>query len=243
MRWVMSAFGLGLGAVAASAAAGASAQDAPTAPVVVEFYTSQGCSSCPPADALFTEIARRPNVIGLALHVDYWDYLGWEDSFGSPEHTERQRAYAKTHGERTIYTPQMIVGGTDLLIGHDEDALMARIAAHAAEPTLVAIDLDLEGRTLRISLAPQGAPVGPVDVQVVAYAPTRPMTVEGGENAGYHHDFVNVVVDWRAIGRWDGAAPAELEHGLGPDLGEDADLAVIVQRPSHGPIVAAATVP
>jgi hypothetical protein len=243
MRWVLSVLGLGLAAATVIAVAEGSADDAPTSPVVVELYTSQGCSSCPPADALFSKIARLPGVIGLALHVDYWDYLGWEDPFGSPAHTDRQRAYAKAHKERTIYTPQIIVDGEDLLIGHDEQALLAHVAEHSQEPVVVAIGLTLAERTLRISLAPRGEPVGPVEVQVVQYVPNRPMTVEAGENAGYHHDFTNVVTEWDAVGRWDGASAVELDHPLGPDGAEGARLVVIVQEPRHGSIVGAATLP
>ena len=76
-------------------------------PVVVELYTSQGCSSCPPADVMFNELAERDDVIVIALHVDYWDYIGWKDEFGDPAHADRQRAYANTAGRRSIYTPEM----------------------------------------------------------------------------------------------------------------------------------------
>ena len=82
-------------------------------PVVLELFTSQGCSSCPPADALLAELAERPDIIALALHVDYWDYLGWKDSFGSPKYTARQRAYAKAARSRSVYTPEMVVQGED----------------------------------------------------------------------------------------------------------------------------------
>src|SRR5918996_4983900 len=100
---------------------------AQTNPVVVELFTSQGCSSCPPADALLAELAGKDGVIALALHVDYWDYLGWADSFASPAFTARQRAYAKKAHSRTIYTPQMIVQGEDRLVGSDDEMVLARI--------------------------------------------------------------------------------------------------------------------
>ena len=100
------------------------------APVVVELFTSQGCSSCPPADALLAELAGAEGVIALALHVDYWDYLGWTDSFAAPKHTERQRAYAKAAKSRTIFTPQMVVQGSERLKGHDAERIRNRIEAH-----------------------------------------------------------------------------------------------------------------
>ena len=89
--------------------------------VVVELYTSQGCSSCPPADAYLEELAQEPGVIALALHVDYWDYLGWKDEFANPDFTDRQKTYATANGSNTIYTPQMVVAGTDMVEGSDPD--------------------------------------------------------------------------------------------------------------------------
>jgi len=86
-------------------------------PVVVELFTSQGCSSCPPADKILGELAKRDDVIALSLHVDYWDYLGWKDDFASPAHTARQQGYATALGERMMFTPQMIIGGTDSVVG------------------------------------------------------------------------------------------------------------------------------
>ena len=85
-------------------------------PVVVELFTSQGCSSCPPADALLHELAARDDVVALAMHVDYWDYIGWKDVFGNPAHSARQRAYAKAGNRRMVYTPQMIVNGENRLL-------------------------------------------------------------------------------------------------------------------------------
>jgi hypothetical protein len=237
MRRFVSLVGFGL--VAGLAVGPAAAVDGvPGTPVVVEFYTSQGCSSCPPADELFAEIAGIPGVIALALHVDYWDYLGWEDVFGRAAHTARQKAYAKAHRERTIYTPQMIVEGEDLLIGHDEESLRARIAAHAAQPAAVSVALDRIGAMLRIVVEPASGPVGPAEVQFVEYLPSRTVTVEGGENAGYRHDFVNIVTRWATIGRWDGQETVEIDHEIDAEAGDG--VAVIVQSPRHGPILGAA---
>ena len=97
------------------------------APVVLELYTSQGCSSCPAADALLEELADQPGLLPLALHVDYWDYIGWADTFAHPGFTERQKAYARAAGERMIYTPQMIVGGVARVEGNDATAVAEAI--------------------------------------------------------------------------------------------------------------------
>lgn len=209
-------------------------------PVVVELFTSQGCSSCPPADAILAEIADRPDVIALALHVDYWDYLGWEDPFGRAEHTARQRAYAKKVRQRSVYTPQMVVQGVDRVGGADHEAVAAFIAAHQARPAPVLLRAERHGPVLRIRLAPVAPAVaGPADVYVVRYLMAGTMLIEHGENAGRQADYVNVVTDWRAVARWDGDAEAELAVEL-PDAGP---IAVIVQRERLGPVLAAAKLP
>lgn len=206
------------------------------APVVVELYTSQGCSTCPPADALLADLAQRDGVIGLSLHVDYWDYLGWVDSFGKPRHTARQRGYAKAMHERSLFTPQVIVQGQDRLIGHDAAAISASIAAHAAEPQPVALRAARETGGLRIELAPAGAPVGAALVHVVHFLPGAAVAITGGENAGHEMRYTNVVTDWTTVGEWDGAGPADLRV----EGGGDGPLAVIVQQARFGPILAAA---
>src|SRR5690606_3856896 len=128
----------------------ASAQELP---VVVELYTSQGCSSCPPADALMEELAARSDVIALSLHVDYWDYIGWEDSFAQPAYGQRQRSYAQAAGEHMVYTPQMVIGGTHQVIGTDAMALMDAIRAHAALPVAVNLELRHSGAQLQITMS------------------------------------------------------------------------------------------
>ncbi len=235
MRWLAPLGGLGLVLAVAAAPQAGRAQS----PVVVEFFTSQGCSACPPADAFFAELAERADVVALALHVDYWDYLGWQDVFGRAEHTERQRAYAKANGERTIYTPQMIVQGENLLFGHEEGPVRERIAAHEAKPERVKLALRRAGGGVEITLEPAGGAVGTAEVHVVEYAPERTMTIEGGDNQGYHHTFKNVVTSWATVGRWDGASSVTLRHDA--DLGEH--VAVLVQRTGHGAILSAATLP
>lgn len=131
---------------------------APTGrPVVLELYTSQGCASCPPADEMMLELAAREDVIALALHVDYWDYIGWPDTFGRRLFTERQQAYARRHGHSTIYTPQVVVNGIELIEGFRTMQVMDSIAAHAQRPVEVALVLTRgEGGTLRIEATPEG---------------------------------------------------------------------------------------
>ncbi len=221
-------------AVAAHAAGGRAA-----APVVLELYTSQGCSSCPPADALLNELAQRDGVIALSLHVDYWDYLGWKDEFGRPEHSARQRAYAKAARARTLYTPELVVQGQDRLKGHDAKGAIADIEELAEAPPTATLTLARDGRSLRLHLAPTGAAVGAADIQLVHYIPNRTVAIAAGENAGRDITYTNIVTDWRKVGTWDGTGPLDLTL----DDVADGPLAVIVQRAQMGPVLTAAKLP
>jgi hypothetical protein len=207
--------------------------------VVVELFTSQGCSSCPPADAFFETLARDPRVIALALHVDYWDYLGWEDSFAHAAFTARQKDYARAAGERMIYTPQMVVGGVDRVVGSEPEAVMAAVAAHAAKGSSFRLTVTREGDRLVIS----AEAVPPVDrqvtVQVVRYTPHAEVAIERGENAGHIIAYHNIVTDWARVGEWQASAPLEMAAeapGAGPAV-------VILQAAGMGEILAAAEVP
>jgi hypothetical protein len=231
-----------LAAAAALLPVGASAQGAP---VVVELFTSQGCSSCPPADALLTELAGREGVIALALHVDYWDYLGWKDGFARPGHTKRQRAYAKAAKSRSVFTPEMVVQGVERVKGHDAERVLAEIARFAQRPAEAELELERDGDTLAIRLEPKdavagpgaGAVAGPADVHLVRFVPSAEVLIEAGENAGRSVTYTNIVSEWETIARWDGASPVSMRYeGL-----KEGPVAVIVQRKHMGPVLTAAT--
>lgn len=209
-------------------------------PVVVELFTSQGCGYCPPADAILAELAERPEVIALALHVTYWDYLGWKDSFGHEVHDGRQRGYAKTVRERTVYTPQIIVQGVDRVGGAKHDRVMALVEEHQSRPPQVRLDVRRDGRTLDVSLAPVGPTgVGPCEIHVVRFIAGDTVHIEAGENAGHRVSYVNVVTHWGTVGAWDGRTPLDLSVELeGPE-----HVAVIVQRDRLGPVLSAAKLP
>lgn len=212
-------------------------------PVVVELFTSQGCSACPPADALLADMARRDDVIALALHVDYWDYLGWEDPFAQPAYTARQKAYARAAGERTIYTPQMIVGGADALVGPRAADLAVLIAHHAAIPGQVSVRLHSKDGKIVIDLRADPPLTNPAVIQIVRYAPSTRVEIVRGENAGRELDYANVVTAWHAVSDWDGLGPISLTATL--DGNEPAVLIVQSARPGKsvalpGPILAAA---
>jgi hypothetical protein len=206
-------------------------------PIVVELFTSQGCSSCPPADAMLADLARRDEVIALSLHVDYWDYIGWPDTFASATHSARQEAYARAAGERMVYTPQIIVNGQDRVVGGDTFAVMEKLQAHADATTTVDLRVTRDGDELRIEADP--APLArPLDVMLVRYLPKDEVTITGGENAGLTMSYHNIVTSWEAVGHWDGTEPLSLSQAIeGPET-----AVVLLQEPGPGPIRAAAKV-
>lgn len=227
------AFALGLGQ---SALAGPKA--------VVELFTSQGCSSCPPADAFLAELAEREDVVALSLHVDYWDYLGWKDSFGRLEHTERQYAYAKVRGDGKVFTPQMVVNGQEGLVGSNREALEEALT-HADLPLDVSISRN--GGALDIVVDPGEEALAyhlpDVTVRLIVFDPAATVAIARGENAGKTATYRNVVRSMRPIGMWKGE---RLEISLPADemlLHEDYGCAVLVQedrRDGPGRILGAA---
>lgn len=166
---------LGGGALA-MAPRGAAGAAAPL--VVLELFTSQGCSSCPPADALLTELATRPDVIVLSWHVDYWNRLGWPDPFASPAWTERQRRYAHRLAAE-VYTPALVVNGGVMVVGSDRAAVRAAIAAAPALPVATSLRRTEDGVVARVGPRPDGA-----SVTLVVYDPEHATPVRGGENSG-----------------------------------------------------------
>jgi len=217
---------------------GATTAVAQHSPVVVELYTSQGCASCPPADALMAELAKRPDVIGLALHVDYWDYLGWADIFANPAFTKRQKRYARAHGQKMIYTPQMIVAGTDMVQGNLAAEVLARIDAHSGAVPRVVLQATRHGA--RLVIEAEANP--PLDrnavIHLVRYLPHEAVEIERGENAGRAVVYHNIVSDWSTPAEWTGKDAIRLETALD---GEQP-VVVIVQEAGPGAVLAAVRV-
>jgi hypothetical protein len=230
--WAISAaFGLW-----AASSALVAAQDLGTSGTVVELYTSQGCSSCPPADAFLRKLAADPDVIALALHVDYWDYIGWSDRFAQPHFTERQKAYAHLVGSNTIYTPQMIVGGRDQVAGSDPEQVERAIRRDQRTPRKVQLQLMRQGDQVVILAEASPHLNAPVQVQLVRYHPLASVDIEYGENAGRVLDYANIVTDWDILGQWDGVSAL---HLTAPVSGDDP-VVVILQIEGPGEILAAA---
>ena len=208
--------------------------------VVVELFTSQGCSSCPPADAVMLELAQRRDVIGLALHVDYWDYIGWKDQYASPAFSKRQRGYAQVAGRRMVYTPQMIVNGQEDVVGARAMKLAELISKHQDKPRAVSLSARREGGKVVVKLEPlSGAPdSGPCEVTLVRYTRLQTTEITSGELAGRKLEYANTVDGWNVLGQWDGVSPVEFTA----QIEGDRPAVILIQRPGFGPILAAVRV-
>lgn len=204
-------------------------------PTVLELYTSQGCSSCPPADAMMADLIEMDDVIALSLHVDYWDYLGWKDDLADPAFTQRQHSYAHEAGGRTVYTPQMVIGGKDHVIGSRPMQVMDQLRAHAAADDPVIVTLERVGDVLQINATAEGLS-GDAVVQVVRFIPEVVRDIKRGENAGRTISYLNVVTSWTEVGAWDVSGDLSFEA----DVAGDQGVAVIVQNGRFGPILGAA---
>lgn len=220
-----------------SAPAAQAQQSGAAAPlVVVELFTSQGCNSCPPADALLGELATRPNVLALSMHVDYWDYLGWADPFAMAENTRRQESYQRAMGARTVYTPQIIIQGSQGMVGSRARVVEAAIAAQAKAPQQALVTLRRSSAGLVAEISAVGGPAGAADVVLVTFSTPPATPIERGENRGETILYTNVVNRLETLGTWDGAAAAVFEA----EPSESGSTAVIVQRTGHGAILGAA---
>ena len=198
---------------------------------VVELFTSQGCSSCPPADRAFSGISKRGGIIALAWHVDYWDYLGWKDTFSSSQATARQQKYAAAVGSSS-YTPQIIVNGKRVVEQASSTAAIAS-AMQGSLPVKLSIISSPGGRVIEV-----GAGTGSANLVLVKFHRDKSIIITRGENAGstvtYHHP----VIGARNIGTWTGSA---LKHELlAGECGSSIGCAVILQRPGVGEILGAA---
>ncbi|MEJ6388979.1 DUF1223 domain-containing protein [Gymnodinialimonas ulvae] len=207
-------------------------------PVVVELFTSQGCAACPPADALLGELAGRDDVIALALHVDYWDYIGWEDTFADPAFTARQHGYAHSAGSTVVYTPQMVVGGVDHVGGHRPMQVADSIAAHRAAPDPVEVVAEVTdtGWQVRATWTGAEAEMPPMVVQVVTFVPEEHVEITRGENAGLTTVYHNIVQSWQAVAEWSGTDTFDAQVIPTGDMRH----VVIVQATDHGAIMGAA---
>lgn len=207
-------------------------------PVVVELFTSQGCSSCPPADAMMSMLAGQRGVLPLSFHVDYWDYLGWADSFARPEFSARQEAYARVAGERSVYTPQLIVAGTDTAVAPGPAQIKGLIETHQMAPALLNVQRSKKADADLIELMPLSDLGGEVEVSLIRFLPERSVEVRGGENDGRSITYTNVVLAMERLAKWDGAAPLRLNVRAGEvsddRFPDDTRHVILVQQDQPG---------
>lgn len=177
---------------------------------MVELFTSQGCSSCPPADQIIGELAKDPSVIALSLPIDYWDYLGWKDTLADSRFSARQKAYSHMRGEREVYTPQVVVNGSAHVIGSDRARIESAIeGTKKADGVMsVPISMTLAGKQINISVAASGK--GPAaahgEVWICSISKAVPITIGRGENRGREITYHNVVRNLLKVGDWNGSS-------------------------------------
>ncbi|HEX4081131.1 MAG TPA: DUF1223 domain-containing protein [Rhizomicrobium sp.] len=210
--------------------------------VVVELYTSQGCDSCPPADALLARLADRKDVLALSLPITYWDMLGWKDTLASEGNTRRQKAYAAAMGRGGIYTPQMIIDGTSDVVGSREAQVEAAIAARMADMREIPVTLRTTPDTLHIVIGPGAARSGTDATVWLFYILSRTSVhIAGGENQGRSVTYRNVVRDVRAIAVWKGQA-LSLDLPRHDLIGPPHDaVAVVLQERGYGRVIGEAS--
>jgi len=213
----------GLAASVAWAAQGATSDAASSEPApsraVLELFTSQGCSSCPPADALLGQLAREPGIIALAWHVDYWNGLGWHDPYSSPTATARQRHYAEALRDE-VYTPALVVNGARMVVGSDNGAVRTAIGTAGGLPVPVVLRRATQGWVAEIGAAGQ-----PVSALLASYEPQHATAVGAGENGGRRLVDYRIMRDAAPLGTWDGAARRIMLPDVAPGLG----VALLVQ--------------
>ncbi|MGH6948310.1 MAG: DUF1223 domain-containing protein [Kiloniellales bacterium] len=237
IRALPSGFCVALFAFALSAGAPLCAASAES-PVVVELYTSQGCSSCPPADALLTDLADESGVLALSFHVDYWDYIGWRDPFGSPMNTQRQRGYAQTLRLDFVYTPQMVVDGRYDVVGSRVSAVRGAIEKAGKQGKPLTLEF-VSGDGGKVVVPAGAAPAEGAAIWRVTYDKSHATEVLRGENSGRELVNVNVVRAFERLGTWTGERlelPLMLAEAHARGRG---GCAIIVQEGRQGPVLGA----
>ena len=220
--------------VAGVALAGSAAQaDAPPRPLVVELFTAQGCSSCPPADAYLGELSQRPDILALAFHVDYWDSSGWRDRFELRQSVERQNVYVRSFHRPSAFTPQFVIDGRKDAVDTNTIAQAVQEAREAVPVTLAVCD----GQVIIDVGEKQGA--HPSDVVLVVFLRHATTSVGRGENSGKNLEEFNIVRSIRTIGQWQGDA-GNYKVSASSLPADATDVAVLVQSRGTGPIVGAA---
>ncbi len=211
-----------------------------TSPTVVELFTSEGCSSCPPAEALLRRLADEPDILALEFHVDYWDYIGWPDPYADAKYTQRQRDYAQYFHSRTVYTPQMVFQGVHEAPGSRPSEVRKNIAKAQALPRVPVSLTMTAGDQLELRIEASNLSTD-ADLLLVTYDDYRESEVTRGENSGKTLIHRHVVRSMESIGSWDGAA-LRLIRERPATMSDQAGCAVLVQAKDDGRILGAASI-
>ncbi|MDZ7823868.1 MAG: DUF1223 domain-containing protein [Ahrensia sp.] len=174
---------------------------------VVELYTSQGCSSCPPADAALETLIDRGDILGLAFHVPYWDYLGWKDTLATPEHEVRQRSYAQSFRAQSVYTPQAVINGREHLVGSRAGEIATKLAYHSNQNTGLTVPVQMmkKGDRIHVTVSEDTGFTGQdVKLVMVYYNKQIDVEIKRGENTGKNISYRNAVTATHSIGMWSG---------------------------------------
>ena len=175
---------------------------------VIELFTSQGCSSCPPADKVIGDLAKDPNVIALSMPIDYWDYLGWKDTLADSRFSARQKAYSHMRGDRDVYTPQAVVNGSAHVIGSDRASIESAIkdTEKSAGVMSVPVTMTLTGKQINVSVAAAKSPTAARgEVWICSISKSVPISISRGENRGQEITYHNVVRNVLKVGDWNGS--------------------------------------
>jgi hypothetical protein len=218
------------------ATAHAQALDKARPKAVIELFTSQGCSSCPPADALFVELSKNPDFVALTMPVTYWDYLGWKDTLGKDSFAKRQKLYSKARGDGQVYTPQAVINGVAHVVGSDRVEIERAVKEHPATGFAAKVALQEDGGSLRIRLTPTDA--GNAKTAGIWVLPTSRMVtvpIARGENQGKTVSYANVVRGMVRVGEWDGKETVVTAPLSATQAPEADGYVVIVQaeQPGH----------
>jgi hypothetical protein len=242
LRRIMHGFSYGCIAVVMLA----SAARAEEKRAVIELFTSQGCSSCPSADRLLGELAHDRTLVALSMSVDYWDYLGWKDTLAVPGHTQRQRGYAKSRGDRQVYTPQAVINGVAHVVGSDKAAIEQAIIQSRSQPGTMAVPVTLSDSNGRITVEVPGSSAATRgEVWLCGIKNAAPIEITRGENRGKTITYHNSVRTWQKLGEWTGKAASWTVSRSDFKAGVDRAAVIVQERPSGHPgrVLGAASIP
>ncbi|MPZ55855.1 MAG: DUF1223 domain-containing protein [Rhizobiales bacterium] len=203
---------------------------------VIELFTSQGCSSCPSADRLLGELSHDRTLVALSLSVDYWDYLGWKDTMSLPGHTARQRGYAKSRGDRHVYTPQAVINGVAHAVGSDKAAIDQAIAHSRSQAHTMAVPVNLSDADGRITIGlPASTSGARGEVWLCGVKKAAAVEISRGENRGRTVTYHNVVRGWHKLGDWSGKSASWTVSRSDFKAGVDEAAVIVQERPNGHP--------